>query len=165
MSAPFDHGPFDTGRFDTGPFDTGLAAAQEALVRAMTAGGPVPGGFDAEAVRAAVHGILLKRAGEVALAWPALAASYGTSWRTEFAGWAAGRPTLGSFRDGWDFARAHRDDLAGEAGRELAVAEARWRHAGAAPPRPRRAAVRRVPGGVAIQVGGRIRVFGRRPPH
>ncbi|MER7543866.1 hypothetical protein ABTW95_12770 [Spirillospora sp. NPDC127506] len=158
MSGPFAPGS-DPG-FDPG-FDPGLAAAQEALVRAMTAGGPLPDGFDAGAVGAAAHGILLKRAGEVARAWPALAASYGTSWRAAFTGWAARRPTRGSFRDGWDFARAHRADLGRDAARELALAEVRWSYDGVSPPRPRRFAVRRAPGGVAVRVRGYIRVFGR----
>ena len=140
-------------------WDAELAAQQEALVRAMTADGPMPAGFDAGAVRAAAHGILLKRAGEAARAWPALAASFGASWEPEFTRWAAGRPTRGSFLDGWDFARAHRDGLTGEAATELALAEVRWAHAGDSPPRPRRAAVRRVPGGAAVRVRGRTRVF------
>ncbi|MEW2358957.1 hypothetical protein [Spirillospora sp. NPDC029432] len=140
-----------------GPYDPGLAAAQEALVRAMTAGGPMPAGFDAAAVRAAAHGILLKRAGEVERAWPGLAASYGTGWRGAFSEWARERPTRGSFRDGWDFARAHRDGLAPAAARELALAEVRWSYDGTGAPRPRRAAVRRVPGGLAVQVLGRVR--------
>ncbi|TDB74769.1 hypothetical protein E1264_40660 [Actinomadura sp. KC216] len=129
----------------------------------MTAGGPMPEGFDAEAVRAAAYGILLKRAGEVARAWPALAASYGPSWRKAFVAWAAERPTQGSFRDGWDFARAHHGDLDPGAARELALAEARWSYDGASPPRPRKAALRRVPGGAAVQVSGRVRVIGRNP--
>ncbi|TDD90733.1 hypothetical protein E1293_03235 [Actinomadura darangshiensis] len=145
----------------TGEFDADLAAAQEALVRAMAAGGPMPVGFDAGAVRAAAHGILLKRAGEVARAWPALGASYGASWKDVFAGWAAERPAQGSFRDGWDFARAHRGGLAGDAARELALAETRWSYDGESPPRPRRAALRRVPGGVVVQFQGRMRTFGR----
>ncbi|MEV0664334.1 hypothetical protein ACIBI3_14265 [Actinomadura luteofluorescens] len=144
-------------------FDAGLAAAQEALVRAMTAGGPMPEGFDAEAVRAAAHGILLKRAGEVARAWPALAGSFGTSWKAAFAAWAAERPTRGSFRDGWDFARENRDRLGGDAARELALAEARWSYDGQDPPRPRAVAARRVPGGAAVVFRGRVRVFGRGP--
>lgn len=143
------------------PFDPGLAAAQEALVLAMTSGGPVPDGFDAGAVRAAARGILLKRAGEVARAWPALAASYGVSWQAAFTGWAAGRPTRGSLRDGWDFAREHGDGLDRAAARELALAEVRWSYDGGSPPRPRRAALRRTPGGVAVQARGRIRVIGR----
>ncbi|WP_158581462.1 hypothetical protein [Actinomadura spongiicola] len=143
------------------PFDVELAAAQEALVRAMAAGGPLPEGFDADAVRATARGILAKRAGEVARAWPLLAGSYGASWTATFAGWATERPTRGSFRDGWDFARARRADLTAEAARELALVEARWSYDGASPPWPRRAAVRRVPGGVALVARGRIRVIGR----
>ncbi|MFA1542069.1 hypothetical protein [Actinomadura monticuli] len=145
----------------SGPFDPGLAAAQEALVLAMTSGGPLPDGFDAAAVGAAARGILLKRAGEAARAWPALAASYGPAWREAFTGWAAARPTRGSFRDGWDFARAHRGDLGAGAARELALAEVRWSYDGEAPPRPRALAVRRTPGGVAVLVRGYVRVFGR----
>jgi hypothetical protein len=145
----------------SGPFDPGLAAAQQALVLALTSGGPLPDGFDAAAVAAAAHGILLKRVGEAARAWPALAASYGTSWREVFTGWAAERPTRGSFRDGWDFARAHRRDLGADAARELALAEVRWSYDGESPPRPRRLAARRTPGGVAVLVRGYVRVFGR----
>ncbi|GLW63041.1 hypothetical protein Arub01_12850 [Actinomadura rubrobrunea] len=144
-----------------GPFDPALAAAQEALVRAMTAGAPVPDGFDAAAVRAAAEGILRKRAGEVARAWPALAASYGADWPRAFAAWAAERPTRGSFRDGWDFARAHRDELSPEAALRLALVEAGWAYDGNGEPRRRRAAVRRVPGGVAVQLLGRVTVLGR----
>ncbi|QKW35178.1 hypothetical protein HUT06_14980 [Actinomadura sp. NAK00032] len=148
----------------SGPFDPALAAAQEALVRAMAAGGPLPDGFDPGAVGAAARGILLKRAGEAARAWPALAASYGTSWRDAFTAWAAERPTRGSLRDGWDFARAHRGELDADAARELALAEVRWSYDGESPPRPRRAAVRRAPGGVAVRVRGYVRVFGRGAP-
>ncbi|GAA3985734.1 hypothetical protein GCM10023085_79880 [Actinomadura viridis] len=142
------------------PIDAGLAAAQEALVRAMAAGGPLPEGFDAGAVGAAARSILSKRAGDVARAWPELARSYGTGWTRTFAGWAAGRPTRGSIRDAWDFARAHRDELSPGAVRELAFTEARWSYDGRSDPRRRRFAVRRVPGGVLVQVLGRIRVFG-----
>jgi hypothetical protein len=148
----------DTHRFT---HDAALAAAQEALVLAMTAGGPMPDGFDAGAVRAAARGILLKRAAEVARAWPALAASYGTSWTEAFTGWAAERPTRGSHRDGWDLARERAAGLTAEAVRELAFAEARWSYDGESAPRPRRLAVRRVPGGAVLQVLGRVRVLGR----
>ncbi|MEU5881698.1 hypothetical protein [Spirillospora sp. NPDC047279] len=142
--------------------DPALAAAQEALVRAMTAGGEVPPGFDGDAVRAAARGILRKRAGEVARAWPMLAASYGPAWADTFAGWAAERPTNGSMRDAWDFARAHRESLPRAALIELALTEARHAYDGESAPRPRRAAVRRVPGGVAVQLRGRTRVMARR---
>ncbi|GAA2578302.1 hypothetical protein SMC26_28555 [Actinomadura fulvescens] len=138
-----------------------LAAAQEALVRAMTAGGPLPPGFDEGGVRAAARGILRKRAGEVARAWPALAASYGSEWPETFAEWAAERPTNGSMRDAWDFARAHKDSLDRAAVLELALAESRFSYDGQSAPRPRRLAIRRVPGGLAFQLKGRTRVIGR----
>ncbi|MBE1535171.1 hypothetical protein [Actinomadura algeriensis] len=144
-----------------GPLDADLAAAQEALVRAMAAGGPMPPGFDADAVRAAARSVLRKRAAEVAHAWPALAASYGTSWRAAFAAWAAARPTRGSARDGRDFARAHRHELTPGAARELALAEVRWSYGGEGAPRRRAAGVRRVPGGLAIAVLGRARTLAR----
>ncbi|MEV5825555.1 hypothetical protein AB0L25_08260 [Spirillospora sp. NPDC052242] len=144
------------------PLDADLAAAQEALVRAMTAGGPMPAGFDGDAVRAAARSILRKRAGEVAHAWPALAASYGTSWGEAFAAWAAERPTRGAARDGRDFARAHRHELAPGAARELAMAEARWSYGREGAPRPRAVGMRRVPGGLAVAVRGRVRVLARR---
>lgn len=144
------------------PLDADLAAAQEALVRAMTAGGPLPDGFDAGDVAAAARAILGKRAGDTARAWPALAASYGGGWADAFAAWAAERPTRGSLRDGWDFARAHRADLPAAARTELAAAEARWSYGGDGEPRRRLVAVRRVPGGLAVQVRGRLRVLRRR---
>ncbi|WP_433325551.1 hypothetical protein [Spirillospora sp. CA-294931] len=142
--------------------DPDLAAAQEALVLAITSGGPLPPGFDAGGVRAAAGSILRKRAGVVAGAWPALAASFGEGWHRAFAEWAAERPTRGSVRDAWDFARAHRDRLDAAATLELALTEARWRYDGTSEPRRRRAAVRRVPRGIAVQILGRTRVFGPR---
>ncbi|GAA2406836.1 hypothetical protein GCM10010191_13730 [Actinomadura vinacea] len=142
------------------PLDAGLAAAQEALVRAITAGGPLPPGFDPAAVDAAARSILYKRASEVARTWPALAASYGPDWKNTFADWAARRPTNGSVRDAWDFAREHTGGLSAEAVRELALTDARFRYDGRGEPRRRRAAVRRVPGGVIVQIMGRARTLG-----
>lgn len=139
-----------------------LAAAQEALVAALVAGGPLPEGFDAVRVDAAAAALLHKRAGEVARAWPWLAAAYGREWRTEFAGWAAGRPTRGSWRDGWDFARDRRASPAGPAADELAMTEARWAYDGRSEPRPRRLAIRRLRDGVIIVAFGRARVLRRR---
>jgi hypothetical protein len=141
--------------------DSQLLAAQEALVRAITAGGPLPPGFDEGGVRAAAISILRKRAGEVARAWPALAASYGTGWPDAFVAWAADRPTQGSIRDAWDFARAHSSELDAAASRELALTEMRWHYDGKGEPRPRRFAVRLIGKGLAIQVRGRVRVIGR----
>ncbi|XVQ13662.1 hypothetical protein ACQP1W_14325 [Spirillospora sp. CA-255316] len=142
------------------PLDAELAAAQEALVRAITAGGPLSPGFDPAGVEAAARSILYKRAGEVARAWPALAGSYGTAWKETFARWADERPTNGSIRDAWDFAREHTAELSAEAVRELALTEARWSYDGNGEPRRRRAAVRRVPGGLVVQIMGRARLIG-----
>ncbi|NKZ06451.1 hypothetical protein [Actinomadura latina] len=50
--------------------------------------------------------------------------------------------------------RAHRDDLAADTARELALAEVRWSYDGECPPRPRRLAARRAPGGVAVPIRG-----------
>ncbi|MGI5168694.1 hypothetical protein ACQEU3_30535 [Spirillospora sp. CA-253888] len=143
------------------PIDAGLAAAQEALVRHMAAGGPLPPGFDAGAVHAAAVGVLRKRAGQAARAWPGLADAYGPRWTEDFTAWAARRPTRGSTRDAWDFARARRAELSPAAAWELALAETRWSYDGEAAPRRRVVAVRRVPGGCAVQVRGRVHVFGK----
>jgi hypothetical protein len=137
--------------------DPGLLAAQEALVRAITAGGPLPPGFDEGDVHAAALSILRKRAGEVARSWPALAESYGSDWSDTFVAWAADRPTQGSIRDAWDFARAHSAELDPAASRELLFTEMRWHYDGKSEPRPRRFAVRLIRRGIAVQLRGRVR--------
>jgi hypothetical protein len=138
-----------------------LADRQAALVAALTAGAPIPDGFDPRLVGIARTALLRKRAGEVARQWPMLAASLGPKWTHEFAGWAATRPTNGSLRDGWDFAR-DRDDLPAPAAEELAVRAATLRYDGAQPPRPRRSpAVGRAYGIVVLQVFGKVRVVKR----
>jgi hypothetical protein len=139
-----------------------LAAEQKALVRALVAGGGLPAGFDSVRVGAAARALLRKRAGEVARAWPALAAAYGARWPSVFSGWAAGDPSRGAWLDGWDFARAHRTELSRAAAVELAGCEARWAYRRGGGPRRRRAAVRGMPGGVVVQVLGRVTVV-RRP--
>ncbi|MEV0719519.1 hypothetical protein [Asanoa sp. NPDC050611] len=113
----------------------GLAERQAALVAALTAGAPVPAGFDPRLVGVARQALLRKRAGEVARTWPMLAAAYGESWRETFAAWAAARPTNGSLRDGWDLARSA--SLSGAAAAELAGREAAWRYDGRSAPVPR----------------------------
>ncbi len=132
-----------------------LAARQAALVT----GGQVPDGVDAGHLKVARQVLLRKRAKGVAAAWPWLAASRGQSWTADFAVWAAKRPSCGSLRDGWDLAR----DLAA-AGRlaplgqaELATREATWRYNGRTTPKRRRLpALRRVPGGLVVQLAGRV---------
>jgi hypothetical protein len=142
-----------------------LAQRQAALVAALVGGGGPPSGFDPDRIAAARAALLRKRAGEVATAWPLLAATLGPAWRGRFAEWAAGRPPAGSLRDGWDLARAL--DAAGElpavAAEELAAREATLRYDGTGHPRRRRwPAVRRVGRVTAVQVSGRVRLHHRR---
>lgn len=106
-----------------------------------------------------------KRGGEVARQWPILAAGLGGRWQREFAAWAAARPTQGSLRDGWDFAREllAGGALPGLAAVELAEREAAWRYdGGSAPQRRKGPAVRSAAGAVVVQIAGRLRVL-RRP--
>jgi hypothetical protein len=115
-----------------------LAEQQRALVAALVAGGDIPAGFNADGVLATTAALRRKRAGEVARAWPFLAAAYGSAWPSTFARWAAGRPPNGSFRDGWDFARAAGDTLPALAKDELARREAELSYDGVSAPVPRR---------------------------
>ena len=80
-----------------------LAEDQQALVRALVAGGPVPAGFDAGRVDAAARALLRKRADDVARAWPVLMSDPAT--RARFVRWADGRPRTTSFADGAAFAK------------------------------------------------------------
>jgi hypothetical protein len=121
-----------------------LAERQAALVATLVAGAPVPPGFDARLVGVARTALLRKRAGEVARHWPMLAASFRAGWTSAFATWADGRPSNGSLRDGWDFARSR--TLDGPAAAELAEREALWAYDGTSAPtrRPRAAATVRL---------------------
>jgi len=83
-----------------------LQERQAAVVAALVAGAPAPPGFDTHRVRATATALLRKRTGEVAAAWPLLAAALGADWSASFGAWAAGRPPAGALRDGWDFARS-----------------------------------------------------------
>jgi hypothetical protein len=139
-----------------------LGRRQAELVAALVAGGPPPAGFDPRRLDAARRALLRKRAGEVARAWPMLAAGHGSGWADAFAAWAAGRQPQGSLRDGWDMARHSAGELAGPAARELAAREVAWRYDGRSAPRRRwLPAVRRPPGAVVVQHAGRVRVFAR----
>jgi hypothetical protein len=142
-----------------------LGRRQADLVAALVAGGPLPAGFDPRRVDAARRALLRKRAGEVARAWPMLAAGHRSGWTDAFAAWAAGRPPRGSLRDGWDFARESAREprgLAEPAARELTAREAAWRYDGRSAPRRRwLPAVRRAPGAVVVQIAGRVRLFAR----
>ncbi|MFF5172264.1 hypothetical protein ACFY3U_06480 [Micromonospora sp. NPDC000089] len=148
----------------TGPGDprSGLAARQAALVGALVAGAPTPPGFAPGPVDAARAALLGKRAGDVARHWPLLAAGLGDAWWDTFRAFAAGRPTAGSLRDGWDLARALRaaGTLPPLGADELAVREAGSRYDGRHPPRPRRLpAVTRAGDAVAVQLAGRVRLL------
>ncbi|MGK5684430.1 hypothetical protein [Actinoplanes sp. URMC 104] len=141
------------------PASATLADRQAALVEALTAGRPVPEGFDGFRFEAARVALLRKRAGEVARQWPMLAAGLGDRWKQQFAAWAAARPTQGSLRDGWDLARelAARRALPAVAAAELAEREAAWHYDGTSAPRSRRMpAVRTAAGAVAVQCAGRV---------
>ena len=86
-----------------------LAGQQADLVRALVGGGPVPGGFDPERVRATSAALARKRAREVARAWPVLAADLGEDFAGRFVADAARRPAPargGALADGLAFARA-----------------------------------------------------------
>ncbi|MFG1892882.1 hypothetical protein ACGFIP_02510 [Micromonospora zamorensis] len=164
MTGPRD----DSGRRSSGDVG-GLAERQAELVATLVAGGPPPAGFAPAQLAATRAALRRKRAGEVARHWPLLAAGLGAAWSTTFAGWAAGRPTAGSLRDGWDLARAMREQgaLPPAAAEELAVREARLRYDGLGAPRPRRLpAVGRAGGAVAVQIAGRVRLLrpASRPP-
>jgi hypothetical protein len=133
-----------------------LAARQAALVAALVGDAPVPDGFDPRRLAAVRQALLRKRAGQVASAWPVLAA--GCQWPDWFTEWAAGRPPQGGLRDGFDFARWLRSTgrLPDLAAAELATREALWRYDGQRPPRRRRLpALRRVGGTWIVQVLGR----------
>ena len=106
-----------------------LAAEQAALVRALVDGGPVPGGFDPDRVRATSAALAGKRAREVARAWPVLAAELGEDFSGRFLAFAAGRPPPargGALADGLAFARALAGQvrLPGEARVEVLLAAA-----------------------------------------
>ena len=125
---------------DLGDARQRLAARQTALAAALVAGADIPDGFDERRVTIARSALLNKRAGEVAHAWPRLAASLGPRWRPHFREWAAGRPPRGSLRDGFDLARglAVTGHLPREAARELAEREGHFFYDGIRPPRHRR---------------------------
>lgn len=97
-----------------------LAERQESLVLALVAGGPAPVGMDAGRLAATRSALLRKRAGEVALAWPALSTMDGFAVR--FAAFAAGRPPAGPVADGRAFAESALADLGDAARAELAQA-------------------------------------------
>jgi hypothetical protein len=145
-----------------------LARRQAALVAALVAGASPPPGFDETMVAATSSAVMRKRAEEVAAVWPILRASLSPQWNNAFAAWAAGRPTAGALRDGWDFARsiAAAGGLSIAAAEELAEREVAWRYDGVSRPRRRRMpAVRRCPRGFTVQFRGYVRTVRSRRRH
>jgi hypothetical protein len=69
-----------------------LAAAQEELVRALVAGGPVPTGFDAERIGEQTDALQAKRRRSVERAAPDLVARLGAEFPAAFAEWARANP-------------------------------------------------------------------------
>jgi hypothetical protein len=137
-----------------------LAARQAELVAALVAGGPDPAGFDANRLAVARRALLRKRAGEVAVVWPVLAASVGTAWPATFAAFAADRAPAGALRDGWDLARELHGQrrLRDAATVELAEREVTLRHRDGRRRRLPRA--RRCNRGIVVQCGGRVHHLG-----
>lgn len=141
-----------------------LARQQAELVAALVAGGPLPPGFDDHRVAVARTALSGKRAGEVARAWPLLAAGLADRWSGLFAEWASGRPTNGSLRDGWDFARELACDgrLPSLGRAELDAREVALSYGGTRSPRARRLPTLRIRRGL-VTVGCHrwIRQFAR----
>ncbi|GAA4867859.1 hypothetical protein GCM10023235_53070 [Kitasatospora terrestris] len=75
-----------------------LARRQTELLAALTAGGPVPAGFDAEQVRVQTEGLAAKRRDTVAHLAPELAAILGADYGPLFLRYAAGHPQTGGYR-------------------------------------------------------------------
>lgn len=144
---------------------TDLGNAQTELVAALTGSGPPPPGFDVDRLEIARKALLRKRSNDVSRSWPMLVSALGDRFPVEFVDWVACRPTVGAFRDGWDFARRLVEcaQMPAAAAVELAEREFLWRYDGIKEPRRRRLpGVRIVAGQVLVRVGGRIRPLGRR---
>ncbi|MDI9915974.1 hypothetical protein [Rhodococcus sp. IEGM 1379] len=81
-----------------------LEERQEALVLALVAGGPLPSGFDTEAVAVTSAALIRKRAGEVAHHLPMVRHTLGDRYLGLFTAWATGRPKTSSYADAQAFA-------------------------------------------------------------
>jgi hypothetical protein len=111
----------DPGAGPAGGGRSALAQRQEALVRALVAGGPVPPGLDPARVAVTADGLARKRARGVAALWPALRLV--PDYEGRFATWAAGLPPGDAHAEGPAFARSlPRDALPAAVGVELAAA-------------------------------------------
>ncbi|WP_405487042.1 hypothetical protein [Nocardia sp. NBC_00511] len=81
-----------------------LEEQQAELVRALVTGAEVPPGFDRADVTAAAHGLLHKRAEEVAHRFPRLVHAAGPEFRARYVEWAARRPKSTTASDAAAFA-------------------------------------------------------------
>ncbi|NMO20705.1 hypothetical protein HPC49_51800 [Pyxidicoccus fallax] len=89
-----------------------LARAQEALVRALGTGAPVPEGFDAERVRVAARALVDKRRRWVERKWPTLVSALGADFASRFESWAREHPMTvepNALADGRRFAESLRE--------------------------------------------------------
>ncbi|GAB2907015.1 hypothetical protein GCM10022245_48340 [Streptomyces mayteni] len=83
-----------------------LAARQEELLVALTAGGPVPEGFDAVRLRVQRDALAAKRAGVLARVAPELPEILGEGYRPAVLAYVRTRPMTGGYRqDAVAFAR------------------------------------------------------------
>ena len=139
-----------------------LARRQAELVAALVANGPAPPGFYPDRLAVARRALMRKRAGEVAAAWPLLAASFGRAWPDVCTSAFGDRPPAGALREGWDLAcdLRRRGELGDPATVELAEREVALHRSDGR--RRRLPAVRRCAGGVVVQVGGRVHHIGVR---
>jgi hypothetical protein len=97
-----------------------LGEQQEALVRALVAGGVTPAGFDDRRIDLTRRALLRKRARAVAAHWPALGAT--PDFHDRFAAWAEGRPAASAHDEGPAFARSIGGELSPAARVELVLA-------------------------------------------
>ncbi|MGW4530537.1 hypothetical protein ACWEOI_06265 [Nocardia sp. NPDC004340] len=81
-----------------------LAEQQAAIVRALVAGDSPPPGFDTGDLAATAHGLLHKRADEVARRFPGLAVAAGPDFRARYLEWARTRPKTSTPEDAAAFA-------------------------------------------------------------
>ncbi|MEQ8146641.1 DUF692 domain-containing protein [Streptomyces sp. OP7] len=89
----------------TAPARERLALAQTAVLSALTAGTPVPEGFDRARMRVQARALAAKRADVVAKVAPELPVILGDGYRAAFLAYAQTRPMTGGYRrDALDFA-------------------------------------------------------------
>lgn len=120
-----------------------LARAQAELAGALSAGAPVPAGFDAGRVRAAARALLDKRRRLVAQRWPTLMLALGADFASRFEAWAREHPMTvepNALADGRRFAESLRASglLPASLLDTLQDFDLRWRLTNEGTPIPRR---------------------------